>query len=196
MAHDGKLLGKTGAVPGDKLVLTKPLGTGTLFAAHMQLAADGRDVSAAVSSMLQGNGVAAELALVHGASACTDITGFGLLGHLLEMLAGELGARLELVQLPLLRGVIEQMRAGIVSTMHAANVQSGGHFLQHAQSVDEAHLQMLFDPQTSGGLLIALSAERAEILCDALRQHGYAQACVIGEVTALSHGSALPVVIR
>ena len=193
MGHDGKLLGKTGAAPGDKLVLTKPLGTGTLFAAHMQLEADGRDVSAAVASMLQGNAAAAELALVHGASACTDITGFGLLGHLLEMLVGELGARLEAVKLPMLRGAIDQMRAGIVSTMHAANVRSAAHFLQSSQSVDEAHLQMLFDPQTSGGLLIALSAERAEALCDALHEQGFAEARIIGEVMALTPGSAASV---
>jgi selenide,water dikinase len=193
MAHDGKLLGKTGAAPGDKLVLTKPLGTGTLFAAHMQLAADGRDVSAAVASMLQGNAAAAELALVHGASACTDITGFGLLGHLLEMLAGELGARLELVQLPLLGGAIEQMRAGIVSTMHAANVRSAGHFLQSLPSVDEALLQMLFDPQTSGGLLIALPVDQASGLCEGLHQHGYADARIIGEVMALTPGSTASV---
>ena len=190
MAPDGGLLHKTGALPGDQLVLTKPLGTGTLFAAHMQLAADGRDVSAAVASMLQSNGAAAELALAHGASACTDITGFGLLGHLLEMLGGELGARLVLADLPLLRGAIEQVRAGIVSTMHAANVRSGGQLMQHSQPVDAARLQMLFDPQTSGGLLIAIPAADARALCCALHQRDYVAASIIGEVTARTPGSA------
>ena len=74
--------------------------------------------------MLQSSGIAAELALAHGATACTDITGFGLLGHLLEMLGGTLGARLELAQLPMLPGAVEQIEAGIMSTMHAANVRS------------------------------------------------------------------------
>ncbi|HEY6131636.1 MAG TPA: selenide, water dikinase SelD [Halioglobus sp.] len=184
MAPDGRLLGKTGAAPGDQLVLTKALGTGTLFAAHMQLAADGRDVEAAISSMLQGNGAAAELALAHGANACTDITGFGLLGHLLEMLAGECDAHLELAQLPLLHGAIELSRAGIVSTMHAANVRSAGRMLQTVPKADEARVQLLFDPQTSGGLLIALPAGRAAALCAALQQHGYAAARIVGEVTA------------
>jgi len=193
MSPDGTLLGKRGAAPGDKLVLTKALGTGTLFAAHMQLAADGRDVSAAVASMLQGNRVAAQLALAHGASACTDITGFGLLGHLLEMLSGALGARLELVQLPLLRGAIEQVGAGIVSTMHAANVRSAEWSIQQPQSVDETRLQMLFDPQTSGGLLIALPAARAPALCDALHSEGCVDARIIGEVLALASGSTAPV---
>jgi len=192
-SYDGNLLGKTGAAPGDQLVLTKPLGTGTVFAAHMQLAADGRDVSAALSSMLQSNGIAVELALAHAATACTDITGFGLLGHLLEMLGGALGARLELAQLPLLPGALEQIQAGIVSTMHAANVRSAGQFLQAGPAVDEARTQMLFDPQTSGGLLIALPAGRAQALCDALHQAGCAAARIIGEVTALPSGRAPPV---
>ncbi|MEZ5570719.1 MAG: selenide, water dikinase SelD [Halioglobus sp.] len=183
LAPDGRLLGKKGARPGDQLVLTKALGTGTLFAAHMQQAADGRDISCAVASMVQGNQLAAEQAVIHGATACTDVTGFGLLGHLLEMLAGEFGARLSLSELPLLPGAIAQLRAGIVSTMHAANVRSAGRFLQCDETVDEARVQMLFDPQTSGGLLIALPAARAQALCEALQQRGYRQACVIGEVT-------------
>jgi selenide,water dikinase len=181
---DGTLLSKTGAAPGDQLLLTKPLGTGTLFAAHMQLAADGRDVAAAIASMLQSNRGAAELALTHGASACTDITGFGLLGHMLEMLGDHLGARLKLAQIPLLRGVLEQFRAGIVSTMQVANTRSAGDHLQRLEPVDEAHLQALFDPQTSGGLLIALPAQRVPALLGALHLHGYAQAQVIGELTS------------
>ena len=193
ISPEGNLLSKSGTTPGDQLVLTKPLGTGTLFAAHMQLAADGRDVSAAIDSMLQGNGVAAELALAHGASACTDVTGFGLLGHLLEMLGGEHGAHLQLDKLPLLNGAIEQLQAGIVSTMHAANSRSSGELMQPLGSLDVARMQILFDPQTSGGLLIALPAARATDLCSELYQHGYTQAKVIGEVTPLTHGSTRPV---
>jgi len=97
------------------------------------------------------------------------------------------------VQLPLLRGAIEQIRAGIVSTMHAANVNSAAHLLQSPEPVDEARLQMLFDPQTSGGLLIALSAERAGALCNALHERGFAEARIIGEVTALTPGSTASV---
>ncbi len=193
MAHDGALLPKVGAQPGHQLVLTKALGTGALFAAHMQLAADGRDISAAIAAMLQGNGAAAELAVAYGASACTDITGFGLLGHLLEMLAGVHGARLELSQLPVLSGALEQIRVGIVSTMHAANAHSGGHFVQHSVSVDEARRQLLFDPQTSGGLLIALPPERSEGLCEALHDGGYTEARIIGAVTNPVPACATPI---
>jgi selenide,water dikinase len=187
-------LTKTGASPGDQLILTKPLGTGVLFAGHMQLAADGRDVSAGISSMLQGNGAAAELALAHGATACTDITGFGLLGHLLEMLAQEHAARLDLSALPLLNGAIEQIRAGTVSTMHASNVRAHEHLLAHTESQDDARRQMLFDPQTSGGLLIAAPARCALRLCEALQSSGYAAARIIGEVVALNPNS--PAVVQ
>jgi selenide, water dikinase len=194
--RDAKLLAKTGAVPGDQLVLTKALGTGTVFAAHMQLAADGRDVSAAIASMLQSNGTAAELALAHGATASTDITGFGLLGHLLEMLGGKLGACLELAQLPLLSGAADQLQAGIMSTMHADNARSAGGFLGVPPGVDESRVQMLFDPQTSGGLLIAVPASEAQVLCDALQQAGYAAARIIGNLVALAPGARFPVQLR
>jgi selenide,water dikinase len=184
MADDGRLVGKSGAAPGDALVLTKPLGTGSLFAAHMQLAADGRDVSAAVDSMLQSNSVAARLALAHGVSACTDITGFGLLGHLQEMLGDTLGARIELARLPLLDGVTGLLRAGFVSTMRAANRRSALAALQYSRDADEALLEALFDPQTSGGLLVALPAAAAPDLVAALHGAGYKGARRVGEVTA------------
>lgn len=196
MADNGQRLPKVGANVGDSLVLTKALGTGTLFAAHMQLAADGRDVHSAVAGMLQSNSAAAALAVAHGASACTDITGFGLLGHLLEMLAGVHGAQLSLAQLPVLSGALEQARAGIVSTMHAANARSASRFVQPSSAVDEARQQILFDPQTSGGLLIAVASARAPALCAALQQGGYGAAGVIGEVTALPPGNHAAVRLR
>jgi len=182
----GRLLGKDGAAPGDRLVLSKPLGTGVLFAAQMQLAADGRDIEAAVRSMLQGNRAAAELALEFGASACTDITGFGLLGHLLEMLGPEVCARLELSRLPLLDGAAAQLRAGIASSMYPANTASGQRDLRVAAGVDENLSRILFDPQTSGGLLITVPGERAEALRAALASRGCTEAAIVGEVIAQS----------
>jgi len=194
LAQDRHLLSKRGLAPGDALVLTKPLGTGTLFAAHMQLLADGRDISAAVESMLQSNAAAAELAVAHGASACTDITGFGLLGHLLEMLDTDRCARLQLARLPLLPGALQQLRGGIASTMHAANARAG-EVLRHEGQVDEVRLQVLFDPQTSGGLLIGIAADRAQALRDALRRRAYAQAEIIGEVQPRPPGDAFSVAV-
>ena len=194
MAPDGRLLSKRGLSPGDQLLLTKPLGTGTLFAAHMQLAADGRDTAAAVQSMLQSNAVAAELAVAHGASACTDVTGFGLLGHLLEMLGSSCGGRLELAQMPLLAGALGHLRSGIVSTMHDANARARS-ALGRDGPVDEARLQMLFDPQTSGGLLIAIAADRAPGLRDALQQGSYTQTEIIGEVVPREPGATVSVIV-
>ena len=183
LAADGHLLGKRGLAVGDRLVLAKPLGTGVLFAAHMQLAADGRDITAAIDSMLVSNRLAAELALAYGASACTDISGFGLLGHLLEMLGEAGAARLQLAQLPLLGGALDHLRRGVRSSMHPANAAAGARLAFDAP-VDESLLQIVFDPQTSGGLLIGVAAERAPGLLDALRRGGYSQASIIGEVLA------------
>lgn len=189
----GKLLPKCGAGPGDRLVLTKPLGTGTLFAAHMQQLADGRDIATAVDSMLQANGAAAELALTHKATACTDITGFGLLGHLLEMLGQDMAAHLDLARLPLLPGVIQQLQAGVVSSMHAANAQALSQ-VRRGSGVDMQRLQAICDPQTSGGLLIAVPAQRATALVDDLHRRAYLQAVDIGVVTTLEPESrATPV---
>ncbi|MEE4146438.1 MAG: selenide, water dikinase SelD [Halieaceae bacterium] len=188
MAADGRWLRKRGLNPGDKLILTKPLGTGVLFAAHMQLLADGRDIAAAVESMLVSNGPAAELALTHSAGAGTDITGFGLLGHLLEMLGEELEATLQLDGLPLLPGALAQLRGGVRSSMHPANAQAFA-ALATQETTDEALLQILFDPQTSGGLLLGVGAEGAGSLRDALRCRAYPQAEIIGEVAARKPGA-------
>ncbi len=192
LSADDSLLHKSGARPGDALVLTKPLGTGVVFAAHMQLAADGRDVSVAVESMLQSSAAAAGLALSHGATAATDVTGFGLLGHLLEMLGEELGARLELAQLPLLDGALEHLRSGITSTMQEANLRRGLASLQESDAADESLRQVLFDPQTSGGLLLAVPPGNVPALADALRRAGYVSARQIGEVTRRETGDPAP----
>ena len=183
MAGDGRFLAKRGLAVGDQLILAKPLGTGVLFAAHMQLAADGRDISAAIDSMLVSNRHAAELALAHGVTAGTDVTGFGLLGHLLEVLGQNRGARLRLAELPLLEGAVGHLRKGVRSSMHPANAEARAH-LALADSVDENLLQIIFDPQTSGGLLLGVARERATKLLDALLAGGYPRARVIGEVTA------------
>lgn len=192
---DLPVLTKCGAAAGDALILTKPLGTGALFAAHMQLRADGRDIAAAIASMLVSNSAAAQLALQHGASACTDVTGFGLAGHLLEMLGGRLGARLELAEIPLLAGAEAALAGGIASTMHPANVAACGSAVAVCQTLDSARADIVFDPQTSGGLLIAVPAAAAGELCRALnRDGGGAVASIIGEVTALTSAAAIEIV--
>jgi selenide,water dikinase len=177
------LLTKNGLEPGDRLLLTKPLGTGALFASHMQLTADGRHITTAIESMLQSNAAAAQLAVEFEASACTDVTGFGLLGHLLEMLAGGRGAILELGKIPLLPGARESILEGVYSTMHEVNSQAKSAIGEIAAGADAAALELLVDPQTSGGLLIGIGADKASELCAALRSAGYESTAIIAEVT-------------
>ena len=188
-ATDG-FLAKNGLKVGDHLLLTKPLGTGVLFAGHMQLKVDGRHIQAAVESMLQSNAKAAQLAVQHGASACTDVTGFGLLGHLLEMLAPDQGVELLLDTIPLMAGAQKGVRDGILSTMHGANAIARRSIGQTAPHCDLERQELLFDPQTSGGLLIGIAADKSARLCEALQLAGYECAELIGEVT--SRNSALP----
>jgi selenide,water dikinase len=173
---------KRGARPGDHLVLSKPLGTGCLFAAHMQLQADGRDVQEAVTHMLQSNGDAARIAREVGIAACSDVTGFGLAGHLLEMLGEDRGARLHLGEIPLLAGAAACLEQGIVSSGHAANAAAAHYMAADPALRGRAGYRILFDPQTSGGLLFAVAPEHSRLLCEQLRQAGYGAAAVIGEV--------------
>ena len=175
----GLLLPKRGLQPGDQLLLTKPLGTGTLFAAHMQLRADGRDLTAASAVMLQSNYAAARLALEYGATAATDVTGFGLWGHLLEMLQPGQYAELSLGAVPALPGALASLEASIYSSMHPANAR-----LASCALLPEPRRDLLFDPQTSGGLLLGVAREQAGVLQQALRDAGYSCATIIGEVGA------------
>jgi selenide,water dikinase len=193
-------LAKTGLRPGDHLLLTKPLGSGALFASHMQLRADGRDIHGALEEMLVSNAQAGELAVEHGASAVTDVTGFGLLGHLLEMLGpahkAEYGARLKLVDIPLLAGAQESIRQGIHSTMHQSNSASLDAIGHQAAELDPNALDLLVDPQTSGGLLIGIAPEGSARLRDALRTAGYKDCAIIGEVITLEPHRSGPLVIE
>ena len=170
---------KNSPQPGDVLVLTKPLGTGVILAADVQLKASALAVDAAFHSMMQSNREAALLLSACSPSAVTDVTGFGLLGHLLEMMQGDAtpGAELSLQQVPLLDGALEIATNGIRSTLYP-QLQSLLTQCDIADSLDPARLDLLLDPQTSGGLLIAMSASAAR---DFIHQFDGA-AAVIGEV--------------
>jgi selenide,water dikinase len=179
----GRALGKGGLRPGDLLVLTKPLGTGALFAAEMRGAAKGRWIAAALSSMTQSSGAAARCLVDHGATAMTDVTGFGLLGHLVEMTrASDADAAIDLDAIPALDGALEVIERGIVSSLQAENVR-----LRRAIAGGEAvtghrKYPLLFDPQTAGGLLAGVPRESGEACVDALRSAGYGRAAIVGSV--------------
>lgn len=177
------VLRKGGMRPGDVLIVTKPLGTGTLFAAYPKLAARGRWIDAALDSMRISNRQAATCLFEHGATACTDITGFGLLGHLVEMTRpSEVDAELDLAALPLLDGALESAAAGVVSSLQPANVRLRRAIRNQSDMVDHPCYPLIFDPQTAGGLLASVPAGKAEDCVTALHAAGYKHAAVVGRV--------------
>ncbi len=163
---------------GDKLLLTKPLGTGLILAADMQAKAPAAATDAAMDSMLQSNAAIAHCLKALAPSAVTDVTGFGLLGHLLEMLSDTvLGAKLTLSDIPLLAGAYELSQLGFKSTLYP-HLQAYLHQCRLQGALDQQLVDILLDPQTSGGLLIAMNATQAKQL-----QNSYPAAVVIGEIT-------------
>ncbi|MEP6701614.1 MAG: selenide, water dikinase SelD [Betaproteobacteria bacterium] len=186
---------KGGMQPGDALILTKPIGTGTLFAAHARLAAKGRWIDAALRSMVVSNREGALCLRNYGVTACTDLTGFGLLGHLVEMTKPSgVDAEINLSALPLLDGALETVAAGIVSSLQPANVRLRRALRNQAAYADHPRYPLLFDPQTAGGLLASVPDDRADDCVAALRALGYAQTAVIGRI--LAQGDALePIVL-
>lgn len=180
----GKLLRKSGLMPGNKLILTKPLGADIVFAAQMRGHARATDVAKAFESMLRSNRRAAQILIEHGATAMTDVTGIGLGGHLCEMLeASNMCAHLNFADLPLYPGVLNLAKAGIASTLLPEN-RATAITLEWMPRSDESQIAILFDPQTSGGLLAGVPAENEKDCLAALRGGPAPDACVIGQVEA------------
>ena len=177
------LLRKGGMQVGDALILTQPLGTGTLFAADLQKKAKGRWIQSTIAHMVQSSALAMRCFRLHGVTACTDVTGFGLLGHLLEMVdASQMSVALDLQELPLLDGALDTLRQGIVSSLHSQNLQAA-RSLHHPETyASRQEYPILFDPQTAGGLLATVPGDRAAACVAQLREQGYAAAACIGTV--------------
>lgn len=194
-ASRGSLLRMSGLRPGDRLILTKPLGTGVIFHADPRGEARGPWIQAALASMLRPNLAAARVACEAGASAATDVTGFGLAGHLGEMLrASGVSAVLDVAALPALPGALELLARGLRSTSHAANERAGRGLAMTPEALAHPRLPLLFDPQTSGGLVFGLSPERAALALERLRAAGDDAATIIGSVApARSDGSPIEV---
>src|SRR6516225_3721319 len=180
-------LRKGGLEPADALILTKPLGTGTLLAADMRRKAKARWVMAAIAHMIQSNGKAAQILRRHGVHAATDVTGFGLIGHLIEMVrASDVDATLAIDRLPLLEGARETVARGIFSSLQPQNVRLRRAIREFATVAQHPLYPLLFDPQTSGGLLAAVPLAQAERCVAALQEAGYAAAEIIGFVSERS----------
>lgn len=177
------VLTKGGLRPGDALILTKPIGTGTLLAAHAQLKAKGRWIDAALTSMQVSNRAAATCLIDYGARACTDLTGFGLLGHLVEMTKPSgVDAELVLDALPVLEGAVETVAAGVLSSLQPANTRLRRALQNQEAALPHPRYPLLFDPQTAGGLLAGVPEVAADACVAALHQLGYAQATRVGRV--------------
>lgn len=164
LVHPARIVRNRGALPGDWLYLTKPLGTGVLATAIKGELADEAEIVAAVASMAQLNRAAAEAAVAAAPRAMTDVTGFGLAGHLLEMLgpSGDLGAELSWAALPVLPGVARHMTLGLIPRGAYRNRTAYAPRVNLDPRLPAGEEMLLFDPQTSGGLLIAIPPEAAE----------------------------------
>ena len=179
-AEEDRLFRKSGLRVGDRLILTKPLGSGALLAAWMRGACKADWYEKLVREMLISNRAAGELFRDLGVTACTDITGFGFAGHLLEMLDGSnVSASIDAKSIPLYEGFAEVTGGGIVSSLHRDNAKVASRVAATSRVPD-----WLFDPQTSGGLLGAVRPEMEEKTLGRLREVGCVVAAVIGEVVA------------
>ena len=175
---EGRAITLKGARPGDALLLTRPIGAGVLMAAEMALAAAGPDILSLFGEMARSQGAAARI--LSGAHAMTDVTGFGLAGHLLNMAdASGVGAELRLGEIPLYAGARALAAAGTRSTLQPANRAAAG---GRVEGPEGAETDLLFDPQTAGGLLAAVPEDEAPTLLDQLAAEGYT-AARIGTVT-------------
>jgi selenide,water dikinase len=172
-AHPDRLLRKSGAAPGDVLLLTKPLGAGLLVSGHRQGRTSEADLQGAVDQMLVLNRAASEVLVAAGVRAATDVTGFGLLGHGLEM-ARASGTRFafDAKALPALPGALELAKAGVETGGAAHNRRFAAASLVVAPGVAAAIVTLAHDPQTSGGLLAAVSPDRLETVDTALKAAG------------------------
>jgi len=189
-----RMLCNAGACPGDRLILTKPLGTGIVTTAVRADIGRAGDLEAACESMTLLNGPASRLAVQHGATACTDVTGFGLIGHAYRM-AVESGVsfRIDTTLLSLLPGLDDYVAEGCLTGGGFKNREFVEQYIAYQDDIDDSTRSIIADPQTSGGLLITCPADRAEDLLAALESTPLAaiEPAIIGEVIEGDSGTLL-----
>ena len=182
--HPDRVLTNRGARPGDQLVLTKPLGTGILNTAHKRGQASAEQTAEVERAMATLNRQAAEILIRRRPGACTDVTGFGLLGHAAEMVQdSEVGLLIRADQVPLFPGALEHARQGCKPGGLGRNRSYREPLVDAAPEVEQARMDLLYDPQTSGGLLVAVPGAHAAELVAQLHAGGVPRAALIGEVT-------------
>ena len=183
IVHPDKILSNAKARPGDRLVLTKPLGTGVISTALKGEMASPEDVRRMVECMVTLNRRPAEWMEALGAHACTDITGFGFIGHSLEIaVASQVGLVVESKRVPLLPNGLEYGRMGLFPAGAYSNRQYYSCKVEADPTVPSLLIDLFYDPQTSGGLLVSLPQDQAEQMVEGLRKDGHADTSIIGEV--------------
>ena len=183
-----RVLTNNGALPGDALILTKPIGTGVLFNACRSGRLPRVELDPVLPQVAFLNRLAMEIALKYDIHACTDVTGFALAGHALEMARdNRLMIRLDYAALPIHPNVLEMYAKGETTGSNTANRKLAAGKLELTVRLSAAQEELLFDPQTSGGLLLAVPADQADSLLRELRGAGIAQAAIIGQTKASDH---------
>ena len=182
IVHPQRILTNSGVRPGDVLILTKPIGTGVLFNAHRARKLPWSELEPVLEDVAALNRKALEVALRFDIHACTDVTGFGLLGHTLEMARGSnVALRLDYSALPVYPNALNMYGKGETTGSNTANRMLVQERLHMTAKLSRAQEELLFDPQTSGGLLIAVSPDHAGLLVDELLTAGVKASTVIGE---------------
>jgi selenide,water dikinase len=177
-----KVATNSGARSGDVIILTKPIGTGVISTGIKKGRASDSVVARSVETMLTPGKYAAEAMREFGVKAATDVTGFALLGHIWEMAcASKVTIEIDVRAVPLLEGALELASEGMLTSGDKTNREYVGPDVEIAPSVDPNLVKLLFDPQTAGGMLIAIAEDKAEALLNALSQN-YPQARTIGRV--------------
>jgi cysteine desulfurase NifS/selenium donor protein len=185
LVDPARIVTNRGAKPGDTLVLTKPLGTGILSTALKQGLLEPERADLLMKTMAALNRGAAEAMLAVGADACTDVTGFGLLGHLLEMMKGSsMSAVIKAGRVPFLSGAAELAASGIAPGGSVNNLDFTGPYVKYSEKISDLKRLLLNDAQTSGGLLIAVPEGRSEALISALKDRRVSEISIIGEVVS------------
>lgn len=192
VVHPKRLITNSGARAGDKLILTKPLGTGIITTALKAKAVTKKTTTRVSQSMARLNGQAAELMLAIGIHACTDITGFGFLGHTVQLAQNSrVGLKIDIASIPVFPEAGRLARRGFCPgglhrnrDFYSASVEIASHVPEYMQDI-------LFDPQTSGGLLISLAPSKAARLLEKLHQAGIRDATIIGDVVSQPRGRVI-----
>jgi selenide, water dikinase len=185
----GRVWTKRGAQPGDRLLLTKPLGNGAIATAIKRELATPDQMAAAIGAMLELNRAAAEVLQRFAVHAATDVTGFGLIGHAAEMIEGQpVGFAIDVAAVPLLTGALELANAGVLPGGLDRNRDYRAAMVDAEPGLAAARVDLLYDPQTSGGLLVAIPAAQCSDALAALQAAGVARATAIGEVTRSDPG--------